>query len=57
MKFKYLVYSGIGVWGKQELSKEYFIGAVQRDDLIVNLEDWTYYDKDENAWLALKGDA
>lgn len=57
MKYKYLVISPVGAWGKNEISKEYFVGAVQRDDLIINLEDGTYFDKDENAWLPVKGDS
>ncbi len=56
MKFKYLVYSGIGVWGKNEISKEYFIHAVQRGDLIVDLEAMTYFDKDDNEWKPIEGD-
>lgn len=56
MKFKFLIFSGYQVWGKHELTKEYFVGAVQRGDYIVNTEDNTYFEKDDNAWLPIKGD-
>lgn len=57
MKFKYLIISGIPTaWGKNELSKDYFVGAVQRGDLVINLEDGTYFDKNDNAWKDLEGD-
>lgn len=53
---KYLVFSGYTVWGKHEISKEYFVNAVQRDDLIVNTEDGTYFDRETNSWKELQGD-
>lgn len=57
MEFKYLIISTTSTaWGKNELSKEYFVNAVQRGDLIINLEDGTYFDKDENAWKEIRGD-
>lgn len=56
MKFKYLcLYSGI-VWGKYELLKADFVRRIQRDELIINLEDQTYFDKDDNAWKPIEGD-
>lgn len=57
MKFKFLVYSGYSVWGKHELTKEYFVAAISRDDHIINTEDSTYFDKDTNSWKPLEGDA
>lgn len=56
MTYKYLVFSGIVVWGKNEISKEYFVNAVQRGDQIVNVAEGTYFDKDANAWQPLQGD-
>lgn len=57
MKFKYLrVTSSEFVWGKHEMSKEYFVVAVKTGDTIINLDDMTYYSADENAWLPIKGD-
>jgi hypothetical protein len=56
MKFKYLVFSGYTIWGKNELSREYFVAAVQRGDAIINLEDGTYFNKDTNSWLPVEGD-
>ncbi len=57
MEYKYLVIKDvIGAWGKHELSKEYFVNAVQRGDLIINTEENTYFDKDENAWKPIDGD-
>ena len=56
MKYKYLVISHFSAWGKQEIDKEYFVNAVRRGDLIINTEDSTYFDKDENNWLPIEGD-
>lgn len=56
MSFKYLVFTGFSIWGKNEITKEYFVGAVQRGDYIVNTEDGTYFDKDDNEWKAIEGD-
>ena len=56
MQYKYLVFSGFTIWGKNEITKEYFVAAVQRGDYIVNTEDGTYFDKDTNSWKAIEGD-
>lgn len=56
MIYKYLIFSGISVWGKHELTKEYFVNAVQRGDYIVNTQDGTFFDKDDNAWKPIEGD-
>jgi hypothetical protein len=56
-KFKYLrVTTNDMMWGKQELSKEYFVNAVQSGDAIIDLEDMTYFDKDSNEWKLIDGD-
>jgi len=56
MNYKYLIFSGYNIWGKHELTKEYFVRAVQRGDYIVNTIDATFFDKDDNAWKAIEGD-
>lgn len=57
MKFKYLkVTTGDMMWGKQEMSKEYFVNAVRSGDAIINLEDMTYFNTEENGWLPIDGD-
>lgn len=57
MKYKYIIVSSVDtIWGKQVLSKEYFVGAAQRGDLIIDLEQMKYFDKDKNAWLDIEGD-
>ena len=56
MPYKYLIFSGFSIWGKHELTKEYFVNAVQRGDYIVNTEDGTYFDKEDNSWKAVEGD-
>lgn len=56
MTFKYLVLTGYTIWGKHEMSKEYFVSAVARGDYIVNTEDGTYFDKDDNVWKLIEGD-
>lgn len=56
-KYKYLrVTSNDMLWGKQEISKEYFISVVQSDDALINLEDMTYFSKEDNEWKPIDGD-
>ena len=56
-KFKYLrVTTNDMMWGKHELSKEYFVSAVQSGDALLNLEEMTYFDKEDNEWKSIKGD-
>lgn len=56
MKYRYLIFSGFSIWGKHELTKEYFANAAQRGDYIVDTQNGTYFDKDENAWVEIEGD-
>jgi hypothetical protein len=56
MNYRYLIFSGFNVWGKKELTKDYFVNAVQRGDFIVDLEAGKYFDKDNNQWKILEGD-
>lgn len=56
MKFKYLVYDAYQIWGKHDISKEYLINAVQRDACIVDTENSTYFNAEQNAWLPIQGD-
>lgn len=45
------------MWGKQEITKEYFLGVVNSGDALINLEDMTYFDKDSNGWKPIEGDS
>ena len=57
MKFKYLrVTSNDLIWGKNEITKEYFLSVVQSGDALINLEDMTYFSKDDNEWKPIDGD-
>ena len=57
MKYKYLrVTTNDMLWGKQELSKDYFVAVVNSGDALINLEDMTYFDKDTNSWKDIEGD-
>lgn len=57
-KYKYLrVTTNDMLWGKQELSKEYFVSVVQSGDALINLEDMTYFSKDDNEWKPIEGDS
>lgn len=56
-KYKYLrVTTGDMMWGKHEMSKEYFVSAVKSGDAIINLEDMTYFNTEENSWQPIQGD-
>lgn len=56
MKYRYLIVSPLMVYGKHELSKEYFVIAVQRGDTVIDTEENTVFDKDSNSWQSVKGD-
>lgn len=57
-KYKYLrVTTNDMLWGKQEISKEYFVSAVQSGDALINLEDMAYFSKDDNEWKPIEGDS
>jgi len=57
MKYKYLrVTANDMIWGKQEVSKEYFLGVVRSSDALINLEDMTYFSQDDNEWKPIDGD-
>ncbi len=58
MRWKYLIISsgGYSSWGKHELAKDYFVAAVQRGDMIINIVEGTCFDKDKNAWVPVEGD-
>lgn len=57
MAFKYIrVTTGDMIWGKHELSRQYFVSAVQSGDALINLEDMTYFSKDDNEWKPIDGD-
>lgn len=55
-KFKYIKINGGVLWGEQELTKE-MLGMVARQlyDTIINLEDMTYFDPDDNEWKEIEG--
>lgn len=55
MTFRYLIISGI-VWGKDELTKEYFVNSVAHGDTIIDLQEGKIFDKDENTWKDIEGD-
>jgi hypothetical protein len=56
-KYKFLrVTTNDMIWGKQELSKEYFVSAARSGDALINLEDMTYFSKDDNEWKPIDGD-
>lgn len=57
MTFRYLVITGGDlVWGKHEITKEYFVAANQRGDTIIDLQEGKVFNKDENAWEDIEGD-
>ena len=56
MKYKYLKVNGRMIWGENELSRDMLIKVKNRFyDTIINVEEGTYYDADENKWLEIEG--
>jgi hypothetical protein len=55
MRFRYLIISGI-VWGKNEITKEYFVNAIHRGDTIIDLQEGKQFDPEKNEWVDVEGD-
>ena len=56
MTYRYLIFGGLMVWGKHEMTKEYFSNAAQRGDIILDLHEMKIFNKDKNAWEDIEGD-
>lgn len=56
MKYRYIKIGGSFIWGVNDLTKERFVRAVQMGDIIIDLEEMKYFDKDENTWKDIEGD-
>ena len=57
-KIKYIkvIADGEILWGKENLSKEDLIRARSSGDKIINIEDVTSYNAEENKWEEIKHD-
>lgn len=56
MKYRFLKINGKLIWGENTVTKEMLIMVKNRQyDTIIDLEDGTYYDADENNWLQIEG--
>lgn len=44
------------LWGKNELTKEYLIGVKQRGDMLIDIENKTYFDTENNKWKPIPSD-
>ena len=57
MKFKYLKITGEMVWGVNEITRE-ALGRLKDGgyDAIINIEEGTMFDADNNEWKEIPGD-
>lgn len=53
---KYIRTNASVIWGKNELTKEYLIGVKQTGDILINIEDKTYFDTENNEWKKVPSD-
>jgi hypothetical protein len=44
------------LWGKDELTKEYLIGVKERNDLLIDIKNETFFNTETNTWDKIKGD-
>lgn len=57
MKYKYLFEKYGEVRGTNELTKQHLIDVKNRhSDYLINVEDGTYYDAENNTWKEIEGD-
>lgn len=55
MKYRYLFEKFGEVHGTNELTKQHLIDVKNRmSDLLIDTENGTYYDADNNEWVAIK---
>lgn len=55
-KYKFLKVTGSLLWGENTLTKEMLaMVADGRYETIINLENLTYFDADDNEWKEIEG--
>jgi len=57
MKWRYLKIGGGIIWGTNNLTRDDLVRRKNGGyDNIIDLQEGTEFDPDENAWVAIKGD-
>jgi len=56
MKYRYIIWQGFW-WGTDELTRDHLVrlknGVYEG---ILDLQEWKYFDADENNWMDMDGD-
>lgn len=47
---KYIRTNTSFIWGKNDITKEYLIGVKQTGDILIDIENKTYFDTENNEW-------
>ena len=53
---KYIRTNASVIWGKNEITKEYLIGVKQTGDILIDIENKTYFDNENNQWTDIPKD-
>lgn len=53
---KYIRTDASVICGKNELTKEYLVGVKQTGDILIDIENKTYFDSENNQWVAIPSD-
>lgn len=53
---KYIRTNASLIWGKNEITKEYLIGVKQTGDILIDIENQTYFDTENNKWIEIPKD-
>lgn len=53
---KYIRTNASVIWGKNELTKEYLIGVKNTGDILIDIENKTFFDAENNKWSPIPSD-
>lgn len=53
---KYIRTDASVIWGKSELTKEYLIGVKDTGDILIDIENKTFFDIENNQWKNIPSD-
>lgn len=53
---KYIRTNASVIWGKNELTKEYLAGVKSVGDILIDIENKTFFDTENNQWKPIPSD-
>ncbi len=53
---KYIRTNASVIWGKNEITKEYLSGVKVTGDILIDIENKTFFDTEKNIWSPIPSD-